>query len=164
MGVMRVFSSTVIFVAVAVAVGCSGPEGATIDSDGSETVSLSVEHRSEWRQLWIQGATDLPDGAFLNYSVTHELAESSPPDQWPATNLLESGRATVKDGQFWSTINTLNWPNGNVRVLVQFPFPPQPPPIESRYGPMGEHLTGENVTTLAGMKAVEVEHQFEHRR
>ena len=161
---MRVFSPTVIFVAVAVAVGCSEPEGATIDSDGSETVSLSVEHRSEWRQLWIQGATDLPDGAFLNYSVTHELAESSPPDQWPATNLLESGRATVKDGQFWSTINTLNWPNGNVRVLVQFPFPPQPPPIESRYGPMGEHLTGENVTTLAGMKAVEVEHQFEHRR
>ena len=161
---MRVFSSTVIFVAVAIAVGCSGPEGATIDSDGSETVSLSVEHRSEWRQLWIPGATDLPDGAFLNYSVTHELAESSPPDQWPATNLLESGRATVKDGQFWSTINTLNWPNGNVRVLVQFPFPPQPPPIESRYGPMGEHLTGENVTTLAGMKAVEVEHQFEHRR
>ena len=161
---MRVFSSTVIFVAVAVAVGCSGPEGATIDSDGSETVSLSVEHRSEWRQLWIQGATDLPDGAFLNYSVTHELAESSPPDQWPATNLLESGRATVKDGQFWSTINTLNWPNGNVRVLVQFPFPPQPPPIESRYCQMGEHLTGENVTTLAGMKAVEVEHQFEHRR
>ena len=161
---MRVFSSTVIFVAVAVAVGCSEPEGATIDSDGSETVSLSVEHRSEWRQLWIQGATDLPDGAFLNYSVTHELAESRPPDPRPATNLLESGRATVKDGQFWSTINTLNWPNGNVRVLVQFPFPPQPPPIESRYGQMGEHLTGENVTTLAGMKAVEVEHQFEHRR
>ena len=138
---MRVFSSTVIFVAVAVAVGCSGPEGATIDSDGSETVSLSVEHRSEWRQLWIQGATARPAGAFLHYRVPHELAESSPPDQWPATNLLESGRATVKDGQFWSTINTLNWPNGNVRVLVQFPFPPQPPPIESRYGPMGEHLT-----------------------
>ena len=161
---MRVFSSTVIFVAVAVAVGCSGPEGATIDSDGFETVSLSVEHRSEWRQLWIQGATDLPDGAFLNYSVTHELAASSPPEEWPATNLLESGRATVKDGQFWSIVNTLNWPNGNVRVLVQFPFPPQPPPIESRYGQMGEHLTGENVTTLAGMKAVEVEHQFEHRR
>lgn len=161
---MRVFSLTAIFVAVAVAVGCNGPEDATNDPNGSESVSLSVEHRSEWRQLWIQGATDLPDGAFLNYSVTHELAESSPPDQWPATNLLESGRATVKDGQFWSTINTLNWPNGNVRVLVQFPFPPQPPPIESRYGPMGEHLTGENVTTLAGMKAVEVEHQFEHRR
>ena len=161
---MRVFSSTVIFVAVAVAVGCSEPEGATIDRDGSETVSLSLEHRSEWRQLWIQGTTDLPDGAFLNYSVTHELAASSPPDQWPATNLLESGRATVKDGQFWSTVNTLNWPNGNVRVLVQFPFPPQPSPIESQYGPLGEHLTGENVTTLAGMKAVEVEHQFEHRR
>ena len=161
---MRVFSSTVIFVAVAVAVGCSGPEGATIDSAGSETVRLSVEHRSEWRQLWIQGATDLPDGAFLNYSVTHELAASRPPEEWPATNLLESGRATVKDGQFWSIVNTLNWPNGNVRVLVQFPFPPQPPTIESRYGALGEHLTGENVTTLAGMKAVEVEHQFEHRR
>ena len=161
---MRALSSTAIFVTLVIAGGCSGPEGSTQGPTGSETVSLNVEHRSEWRQLWIQGTTDLPDGAFLNYSVTHELAASCPPDEWPATNLLESGRATVKDGQFWSIVNTLNWPNGNVRVLVQFPFPPQPPTIESRYGPLGEHLTGENVTTLAGMKAVEVEHQFEHRR
>ena len=161
---MRTFSSPVIFFIVSIAGGCSGPEFSTQGPAGSETVSLNVEHRSEWRQLWIQGTTDLPDGAFLNYSVTHELAASRPPDEWPATNLLESGRATVKDGQFWSIVNTLNWPNGNVRVLVQFPFPPQPPTIESRYGPLGEHLTGENVTTLAGMKAIEVEHHFEHRR
>ena len=161
---MRTFSSPVIFFIVSIAGGCSGPEFSTQGPAGSETVSLNVEHRSEWRQLWIQGTTDLPDGAFLNYSVTHELATSSPREEWPATNLLESGRATVKDGQFWSIVNTLNWPNGNVRVLVQFPFPPQPPTIESRYGPLGEHLTGENVTTLAGMKAVEVEHRFEHRR
>ena len=161
---MRAFSSIAIFTTLVIAGACSGPEGSTQGAVGSETVSLNVEHRSEWRQLWIQGTTDLPDGAFLNYSVTHELDASSPPEEWPATNLLESGRATVKDGQFWSIVNTLNWPNGNVRVLVQFPFPPQPPTIESRYGALGEHLTGENVTTLAGMKAVEVEHRFEHRR
>ncbi len=161
---MRISSLAPIFVTLAIVGGCSGSEESTLRQRGSETVNLNVEHRSEWRQLWIQGSTDLPDGAFLNYSVTHELAETSPPEEWPATNLLESGRATVKDGQFWSTVNTLNWPNGNVRVLVQFPFPPQPPIIESRYGSMGEHLTGKNVITLEGMKAIEVEHQFEHRR
>ena len=81
---MRAFSSTVTFVTLAIATGCSGTGGTTTAPDGSETVSLSVEHRTEWRQLWIQGTTDLPDGAFLNYSVTHEVAESSPPDEWPA--------------------------------------------------------------------------------
>ena len=147
-------------------VGCGTASDHGVDSvaAGTETVALSVDHRSEWRRLWIEGTTDLPDGAFVNYSVTHELGETTPADEWPVPNLVASGRATVKNGQYWSTINTLNWPRGNVRVLVQFPLPPQPPEVEARYGPFGEHLTGENVTSLVGMKAIEVEHRFEHRR
>lgn len=153
-----------VLVAIAATTGCDAAGKVGSVPAGTETVALSVDHRSEWRQLWIEGTTDLPDGAFINYSVTHELGESTPADEWPAANLVEAGRATVKDGQYWSIINTLNWPRGNVRVLVQFPLPPQPPEVEARYGPFGEHLAGENVTSLAGMKAVEVEHRFEHRR
>jgi hypothetical protein len=48
-------------------------------------------------------------------------------------------------------------------VLVQFPLLPQPPNIDARYGEFGEHLTGENVTDLGGMKALEIETRFEHR-
>lgn len=153
-----------VLVAIAATTGCDAAGKVGSVPPGTETVTLSVDHRSEWRQLWIEGTTDLPDGAFINYSVTHELGESTPADEWPVANLVEAGRATVKDGQYWSIINTLNWPRGNVRVLVQFPLPPQPPEVEARYGPFGEYLAGENVTSLAGMKAVEVEHRFEHRR
>ena len=134
------------------------------DGAGAETVRLEVEHRSEWRQLWIEGSTDLPDGASVNYQIVHELGERAPADEWPAANLISSGRAAVRDGQYWARINTFNWPPGAVRVLVQFPLPPQPPEVDARYGPLGEHLAGDNVVALAGTNAVEVEHVFDHRR
>ena len=131
--------------------------------DGTETVELTVGHRSEWRVLWVEGETDLPDGSYVNYRVTHDLARTSSPDAWPATNLVESGRSTIRDGTYWARVNTLNWPAGTVRVLVQFPFPPQPPEVVARYGEFGEHLTGDNVTERQGIRAIEVEHTFEHR-
>ena len=133
-------------------------------TDGTERVQLVVDHRSEWRVLWIEGSTDLPDGAYVNYRVTHELAERVPPEEWPAANLMVAGRSAVQEGAYWARVNTLNWPNGEVRILVQFPLPSQPPEVDERYGAFGEHLTGDNVTDLGGMKAVEVEHTFEHRR
>ena len=149
------------------AAGCaaagSGSATDPIDS-GTEAVLLTVETRSEWRVLWIEGETDLPDGALVNYRATHELARSAPTEEWPATNLIDSGRATVQGGQYWAQINTLNWPAGEVEVLIQFPLPPQPSDVDARYGEFGEHLTGENVTDLGGMKAIEVESRFEHRR
>ncbi len=79
-------------------------------------------------------------------------------------NLIDSGRATVQNGQYWSRINTLNWPKGEVEIVVQFPLPPQPSEVVRRYGEFGEQLTGDNVTDFGGMKAVEVTHVFDHRR
>ena len=157
--------SVVGFVGLTGCVAADDGSRAGSDSDqGTEPVALEVRHRSEWRVLWIEGDTDLPDGAFVNYTVTHEAAAVTPAEEWPAANLTESGRATVAEGQYWARINTLNWPSGQVRVLVQFPLPPQPAEVDARYGAFGEHLTGANVTVLAGMKAVEVEHTLEHRR
>lgn len=149
------------------ACGPSGPADGASDAPagaGSETVRLEVAHRSEWRQLWIEGSTDLPDGASVNYEVVHELAERAPADEWPAANLQSAGRAAIRDGQYWTRINTFNWPPGAVRVRVQFPLPPQPPEVEARYGALGERLTGDNVIELAGTRAIEVEHTFDHRR
>ena len=146
--------------------GCSqvaSETGAGTDTQGTEPVTLTVGHRSEWRVLWLEGETDLPDGAIVNYRVTHGLARTAPADEWPATNMIESGRATVQGGQYWTRINTFRWPAGEVRILVQFPLPPQPPAVLTRYGELGVHLTGDNVTNLDGMKAVEVEYVFEHR-
>ena len=145
--------------------GCGTSGGRASDpAAGTETVRLDIEHRSEWRQLWIEGSTDLPDGAFVDYQVAHEAGDTTPAAEWPATNLIESGRATVTEGQFWTRINTFNWPRGSVRVVVQFPVPPQPPEIDARYGSFGERLTGDNVVSVAGARVVEVEHAFDHRR
>jgi len=152
---------------VLLAVGCALPDsGSGTDQveNGTEPVLLTVEPRPEWRVLWIEGDTDLPDGALVNYRATHELARSAPTEDWPATNLIDSGRASVQGGHYWARVNTLNWPAGEVQVLVQFPLPPQPPEVDVRYGEFGEHLTGENVTDLGGMKAIEVESRFEHTR
>lgn len=150
-----------LLLAAGATAGCGEPDP---DAAGGEAVQLAVEHRSEWRQLWVEGATDLPDGAFVDYQVAHEMSDTAPAEDWPAGNLIESGRATVADGQFWTRINTFNWPPGSVRIVVQFPLPPQPAEIEARYGAFGERLAGDNVVTVAGAKVVEVEHLFDHRR
>lgn len=154
-----ILSSLVGFVA-----GCvpSGPRPEPRAAEGTEPVMLAVEHRSEWRVLWVEGETDLPDGAEVQYRTTHALARTAPTEEWPAGNLIASGRATVQDGTYWARINTLNWPRGEVQLVVQFPVPPQPAHVISRYGDFGEHLTGENVKDLDGLKVVEVEHVFEH--
>ena len=153
-------------VLTALLAGCApaSDSGATLVSEGTETVALTVRHRSEWRVLWVEGETDLPDGAYVNYRVTHELARTAPVEEWPARNLIESGRAAVQNGEYWARVNTVNWPTGSVSVLVQFPLPPQPPGIVEHYGAFGEHLTGENVSVLNGMKAVQVEHTLQHQR
>ena len=151
-----------VLLAAALAAGCGDP--APDAAPGTESVRLEVEHRSEWRQLWIEGSTDLPDGAFVDYRVAHEAGRATPAEDWPATNLIETGRATVSGGRFWTRVNTFNWPRGGVRVVVQFPLPPQPPEVESRYGALGERLTGDNVVTVAGARMVEAEHAFDHRR
>ena len=164
-GMLRTTSVTLVMLVTALA-ACGQPNrsGQGAVSGGTESVELTVGHRSEWRVLWVEGKTNLPDGAYVNYRVTHELARTSPLEDWPATNLIESGRGAVKDGAYWAKINTLRWPSGTVRILVQFPLPPQPQAVVDRYGEFGEHLTGAHVTELNGMKAVEVEHTFEHQR
>ena len=159
-------TTRVIVLLLTTALGaCAQSEAPGTDlAAGTQPVALTVDHRSEWRVLWIEGETDLPDGALVNYRVTHSVARSAPSEDWPAPNLIDSGRASVQEGQFWSQINTLNWPAGEVEIVVQFPLPPQPSEVAARYGEFGEQLTGENVSDLGGMKAVEVTHVFEHRR
>ena len=152
----------VLFLALALGSCVQPGTGNTTVPSGMETVALAVDHRSEWRVLWIEGETDLPNGAEVSYRVTHNVARSAPAEEWPAQNMIESGRSSVKDGQYWSRINTLNWPAGEVKIVVQFPLPPQPSEVTSRYGEFGEHLTGDNVTDFGGIKTVEVTHVFEH--
>jgi len=151
------------FLAIVVGLGaCESAPASGPSLENLQEVTVTVTHRSEWRVLWVEGTTDLPNGASLSYGVTHALARTAPPRQWPAPNLIDSGRVTVRDGQYWARVNTLNWPPGEVEILIQFPLPPQPPEVVARYGEFGEYLTGPNVTDLDGIKAVQVRDVFQH--
>ena len=129
-------------------------------SSGGETVALAVDHLKEWRELRIEGSTDLPDGAVVSYRVTHALTDELPPSDWPARNLITDGTAAVQASQYWATLNTFNWPAGDVRVQVQFPLSPQPADVDERYGEFGEHLAGDNVSSLGASQVVTAEHTF----
>ena len=131
---------------------------------GTETVALAVEHRTRWRQLWIEGETDLPDGSVVTWQLTHALGTELPRGEWPAQNLIADGTAVVQDGAYWTRLNTTYWPPGRVDVRVQFPVAPQPEPVRLRYGEFGERLTGGNVTVLGGSQVVTAEHAFDWTR
>ena len=132
--------------------------------EGDQIVAMAVDHRARWRELRIEGTTDLSDGAVVSYRVTHALATGLPPSEWPAQNLIADGTAVVQEGQYWARLNTTYWPPGTVHVEVQFPVAPQPDGVRTRYGDFGEHLTGDNVTSLGASKVVTVEHTLEWTR
>jgi len=150
-------------------IGACGPgRGSGTDpvngSSGGETVALTVDHRSRWRELRIEGTTDLLDGAVVSYTVTHASAAELQQGEWPAKNLIADGTAVVLESQYWARLNTTNWPAGDVRVQIQFPVAPQPPSVRERYGAFGEHLIGDNVTTLGASRVVTAEHTFRWTR
>jgi hypothetical protein len=50
--------------------GCAEPAADPVDGrepSGAEPVALSISHESRWRELRVEGTTDLPDGAVLSY-------------------------------------------------------------------------------------------------
>ena len=130
----------------------------------TERLALDVGHQSKWRELRVEGTTDLPDGAVLSYRVTHALTDEIAPAAWPAKNLITDGTAVVQEGQYWTNLNTTYWPAGTVRIRVEFPVAPQPDAIQSLYGEFGERLEGDNVSSLGSSKVLTAEHVFETTR
>ncbi len=145
--------------------GCAaGTGGSDATPAGTERVVLETTHDIRWRELRIEGTTDLPDGAVLSYRVTHAITDEVPVDEWPARNLIADGTAVVQGGLYRASLNTRYWPRGTVRVRVEFPVAPQPDPVRLQYGQFGERLTGDNVTALGPSQVVSVEHTFEWTR
>ncbi len=147
---------------------CASPattdEPAAAGTSGTEPVMLAVAPTTTWRELHIDGTTDLPDGAVVSYRVTHALANELPPSEWPAQNLMADGTAVVLEGRYGARLNTTYWPEGSVRVEVQYPVAAQPPDISNRYGAFGEQLTGDNVTAFGASKVATASHTLEWPR
>ncbi len=144
--------------------GVDGDPAAAAGNGGGEMVRLAVGHQTRWRELRIDGETDLPDGAVVTWQVTHAAANELPRGEWPAQNLIADGSAVVQDGVYWTRLNTTYWPPGRVEVVAQFPVAPQPDAVRLRYGAFGERLTGDNVSVLGGSRVVTAEHAFDWTR
>lgn len=131
--------------------------------DGQPVV-LEVDHQTRWRELRIEGSTDLPDGAVVTYVVSHELGNQLPSNEWPAQNLISDGTAVVQAGQYTARVNTTYWSPGKVEIQVQFPVAPQPDSVRTRYGEFGEYLAGPNVTPLGPTNIASTTHSFDWTR
>jgi hypothetical protein len=140
-------------------VACGGgvseePIGDTLAPPPGQTVQLTLSHRLDGATLWLEGDTDLPDGANVSYQVTHEYAAT---EQAPEGMLLmESSHVAVSGGRYSTSLSLEGWPAGDVRLFVAFPLPPQPEFIVERFGGTGENLAGDNVTAIGTFKSVEV--------
>ena len=61
-------------------------------SSVGETVQLTLSHRLDGATVWLEGDTDLPDGANVSYQVTHaDAATSRAPE---GMTLMESDHAS----------------------------------------------------------------------
>jgi hypothetical protein len=80
----------------------------------------------------------------------------------PFEKLFADGHIPVRDGRFTHSLDLSAWPTGQVEVWLAFQTilgtsVKQPDAVVARFGEMGEHLTGPNVSTSGGMKRVEVQ-------
>jgi hypothetical protein len=138
-----------------IAIGCGGgpslaPSPTTADNPATH-VSLTMTARQEQKHLLIEGRTDLPDGARIAWEV-------SPSD--PSVPNHSDGLADVSGGRWSASVDVADWQSGNVEVWAAFQTilgtkETQMPDIITKFGPMGEKLTGPNVTQAGDIRRVE---------
>lgn len=145
MGVLR----TLVIGVLLACLGCTAPL-----PPPTAPVSLTLDPVMTNRRLTITGTTNLPDGAILMYEARHENWRLAGEPVW-----LRAGQTAVKDGTYADRLNVSRWPEGTIEVWVAFQAVllegTQPPDVTARYGPMGEGLTGDDVTRDGPMRRIE---------
>lgn len=139
--------------ALLVAAGCGG-------GDDGQTVDLTMDSRVEGGSIVVDGTTDLPDGALVDYEITHEAFGTIDDLDDPTWDLFADGSVPVTAGTYTITTPVPDWPPGDVTVWVAFQVTlasDQPAGVVERYGEMGKKLGGSNVTESAGLRRVELE-------
>lgn len=114
-----------------------------------ETVLLTFAAKlAKARTVLIEGTTNLPDGALLEWDLEARNGET------------KHGPMKVKGGKFTSTVTVNEWRPGRVEVWVGFNtlIKGQPPEVVQRYGARGERLTGPNIIDKRILRQVEAKH------
>jgi hypothetical protein len=131
----------------------------------ARTITLEIAPRIIGGQLRIEGATDLPDYAMLDWGLRHARRHELM-NRVPFENMTNEGRMMVRDGRFSTTIDMAGWPEGIIEVWVGF-HPVafgarQPRHITRLFGEYGRQLEGPNIERVGEyrnmLRAVAVAH------
>ena len=125
----------------------------------ARTVELTLSPRLDGRTIVIEGTTDLPDNAVIEWELRHEQLFQR--HDVPISLMANEGHALVHGRHYRAVIDLSRWPSGSVEVWVAFQprsyGTRQPAHISYLYGASGEWMEGENVTIHpAHMRRVEV--------
>ena len=122
----------------------------------AQFVELSLNPRIQGNLLIIEGRTDLPNRALLMYEVS----------QVSTNPKVANGTMPVQESRYLRQVDLTGWHAGTIEVWVGFQMllgsnENQPEEVMERFGEMGEHLYGDNVTENGGFKRVEVSERLE---
>jgi hypothetical protein len=125
----------------------------------SKTVDLTLAPRMAGRTLFIEGTTDLPDQAVIEWELRHEQLFQR--RDIPIERMTNEGHAVVRGHRYGIAVDLSGWPAGSVEVWVAFqPLSygtRQPAQISQIFGRNGERIEGNNVSVHpARMKRVEL--------
>ena len=131
------------------------------DSLGAERLrrALTSSSRVVGRTLVIEGTTDLPDSAVIEWELRHESLFKR--RDIPISRMASEGHTVVRGRRYTIAVDLSAWPAGQVEVWVAFqPLSygtRQPAFVNQMYGLSGERIEGENVSIHpAHMRRVEL--------
>ena len=125
----------------------------------ARNVVLTSESRVVGRTLFIEGTTDLPDSAIIEWELRHEWMNLR--RDIPLSRMASEGHTVVRGHHYYVTIDLSHWPAGQVEVWVAFqPLSygtRQPACVNRLYGRNGEWIEGDHVIVHpAHMRRVEL--------
>ena len=103
---------------------------------------MTADARVGASTVTVSGTTNLPDGAVIDYDVSN--AEYGVP--------VVGGHTVVSNGEFSFVADVASLPAGKADVWLWFEVSParQPVPVVLTYGPGGERMAGDQVSSDSG--------------
>src|SRR6266545_3830694 len=132
------------------------------NSLAARTVLLTTTPRVVGRTIYIEGTTDLPDSAIIEWELRHEQLFKR--RDIPISRMATEGHAIVHDRKYVVAVDLSAWPSGQVEVWVAFQPASygtrQPACVNRLFGTSGQWIEGQNVSIHpARMRRVElIEH------
>ena len=130
-----------------------------VNSLAARTVKLTNTPRVVGRTVYIEGTTDLPDSAIIEWELRHEQLFKR--HDIPISRMATEGHAVVRGHRYIVAVDLSAWPSGQVEGWVAFqPLSygtRQPAFVNRLFGTDGQWIEGANVSIHpARMRRIEL--------